>query len=570
MKNSRIYALTFSIIFICFVLIARLFFLQVLNRDFYQELAANQHDTHKILFPKRGEIFIKDRFYGQDSSQLFSLAINRTWQMVYAIPSKIQDREEVVEKLSPLLKLEKEELKERINKRSDPYEPLEHKLSLDVVQKIKELNIEGIELEEEVQRYYPANDLASHVLGFVGFSEDKRIGQYGVEGYYNEKLEGASGFLEGEKDAAGKLIVAVKQYLQSAKDGADIVLTLDPNVQYFAEEKLKEIFETLDAESGTIIIENPKTGAIKALANWPQFDPNKYYEAENVSIFLNPAISNLFEPGSVFKPITMAIALNKKLITPNTIYEDKGFVKIGGSTIRNSHPEPEGIQTMTQVLEKSLNTGAVFVNQLIPKKIFKEYLNDFGFSKRTGIDLVGEVKGNLTNLNTSRDIEFATASFGQGIVVTPIELVTAFGAIANHGEMVRPHIVEKFIYNDGEEEEVEREVIARPISEDTANELTKMMVSVIENGFGKAAGVDGYFVAGKTGTAQVPNVEKRGYSDKTIHCFIGFFPAFDPEFVMLIKLDNPKGIRFAADSIAPVFGELAEYVLNYYEIPPSR
>ena len=570
MKNSRIYFLALSIIIICFVLIGRLFFLQVLNHDFYQELAANQHNIHKILFPKRGEIFIKDRFYKQDSSELFSLAINRTWQMVYAIPNEIQDREEVVEKLSPLLKLGKEELKKRINKRSDPYEPLEHKLSSSIVQKIKELNIKGIELEEETQRYYPANDLASHVLGFVGFFEDKRMGQYGIEGYYNEKLEGVYGFLEGEKDTAGRLIAVAKQNSQPAEDGVDLVLTLDPNIQYFVEEKLKEIFETLDAESGTIIIENPKTGAIKALANWPQFDPNKYYEVDGISTFLNPAINGVFEPGSVFKPITMAIALNKKLITPNTVYEDKGFVKIRGSIIRNSHPEPEGIQTMTQVLEKSLNTGAVFVNQLISKKVFKEYLDKFGFSKKTGIDLGGEVKGNLSNLNTNGDVEFATASFGQGIAVTPIELVAAFSAIANHGEMVRPHIVEKFIYNDGKEEKVEKEVIARPISENTANELTKMMISVIENGFGKEAGVDGYFVAGKTGTAEVPNIEEGGYSDKTIHCFIGFFPAFDPEFTMLIKLDNPKGIRFAADSIAPVFGEIAEYILNYYEIPPSR
>lgn len=568
-SNSRLYFLLFLIILVGFTLIFRLFTLQVLKYDFYKELATNQHQTHQILFPKRGEIFIKDRFYGRDpSSQLFPLAVNREWPMVYAVPKEIENKEEAVKILASLLDLDEEILRQKINKRNDPYEPLKHKLSPEIVDKIKELDIKGIGLTSENWRYYPVSNLVSHVIGFVGFSGDEKSGQYGIEGYYNKKLEGETGYLEGEKDTQGRLIAIAKRYLQPAKDGSDLILTIDPNIQFFVEEKLKQIIEDLEAEGGTIIVENPKTGAIKALVNRPTFDPNKYFEVEDINIFLNPAIHNLFEPGSIFKPITMAVALDKKLLSPSTVYEDKGFVKIGGYTISNSDDEIQGIQTMTEVLEKSLNTGAVFAGQLIPKRTFKKYLEKFGLSKKTGIDLEGEARGDISNLKNMRDIEYATAFFGQGIAITPIELAAAMGAIANQGKLTRPYLVEKFIYPDGREEITESKVVDQVISLETAEKLTKMMVSVVENGYGKKAGVPGYFIAGKTGTAQVP--EEGGYSDKTIHSFGGFFPAFDPQFLILVKLDNPQKIRFAADSVAPVFGEIAEYILNYYEIPPSR
>jgi len=569
MNHFRLYLLALFLILVGLTLVFRLFSLQILRHDFYKELAVNQYQTHKILFPERGEIFIKDRFYGNDpSSHLFPLAVNREWTMVYAVPKEIEDKKEVVKLLAPLLAMEEEELRRKINKKNDPYEPLKHKLSPEIAEKIEKLDIKGIRLIPEDWRYYPANNLASHVLGFVGFSGTEKRGQYGIEGYYNKQLSGEYGFLQGEKDTRGRLLAIAKNYSQPAQDGVDLILTLDPNIQFFVEQRLKEAIERLDAESGTIIVINPKTGAVKALANQPVFNPNNYSEVEDINVFLNPAIHSLFEPGSIFKPITMAIALHKKLLTPLTTYEDKGFVKIGGYTINNSDLKSHGIQTMTQVLEKSLNTGAVFVQQLIDKTTFKKYLEKFGFSKKTGIDLEGEVKGNLSNLNTNRDIEYATASFGQGIAVTPIELVVALSAIANEGQIMRPYLVEKFIYDDGKEQKVEPKKVGQAISPEAAETLTKMLVSVVENGYGKKAGVPGYFIAGKTGTAQVP--EGGVYSDKTIHSFGGFFPAFDPQFFVLVKIDNPQGIRFAADSVAPVFREIAEYILTYYEIPPTR
>ena len=568
---KRLYFLLFLILAVGLVLIFRLFTLQILNYDFYKGLATNQHQTHQILPPKRGEIFLKDQFYDQNSgSQLFSLAVNKEWSMVYAVPREIEDREAAVKLLAPLLEIDEEILRQKINKRSDPYEPLKSKVSSEIVKQIEDLNIKGIKLIPETWRYFPANTLACHVVGFVGFSGDEKIGQYGIEGYYNNKLGGEEGYLEGEQDTRGSLISVAKSFFQPAEDGTNLILTIDPNIQFFIEEKLKEIAERLKAEGGTIIIENPKTGAIRALANWPTFNPNNYSEVKDINVFLNPVVSSLFEPGSIFKPITMAIALDRKLVGPNTTYEDKGFVKIGGYTIENSVKTPQGIQTMTQVLEKSLNTGAVFVGQLINKKTFKDYLERFGFSQKTGIDLEGEIKGNISNLKNNRDIEYATATFGQGIAVTPIELISALSAIANGGKMMKPHVVEKIIYSNGKEETIKPMVLEQVVSPETAETLTKMMVSVVENGWSKKAYIPGYFIAGKTGTAQVPDPERGGYSDKTIHSFGGFFPAFDPQFFILIKLDNPKGIPFASESIVPVFREIAEYIINYYEIPPSR
>lgn len=569
MKNWRLYILVFFIVLVGSVLVFRLFSLQILRYDFYKGLASNQHQMYQILFPKRGEIFIKDKFYGTDpSSQLFPLAVNREWSMVYAVPKEIEDEEEVVAALAPLLEMDEEILRQKISKKDDPYEPLKHKLSSETVEKIKELDIKGIEFAAENWRYFPADSLASHVVGFVGFSDDVRTGQYGIEGYYNRELEGEYGFLEGEKDTRGRLIAVAKRYLQPAEDGVDLILTIDSNIQFLVEKKLQEIAERLDAEGGSIIVMEPRTGAVKAMANWPTFDPNKYSEVEDINIFLNPATHNLFEPGSIFKPITMAAALDKKLLAPSTTYEDKGFVKIGGYTINNSDLESHGIQTMTQVLEESLNTGAVFVQQHIGKKVFRDYLNKFRFSKKTGIDLESETRGDISNLDAKRDIEYATASFGQGIAITPMQLAVALSAIANEGRLMRPYLVEKFIYSDNKEEVTKPTIIGHPISSETAENLTKMMVSVVENGYGRKAGVPGYFVAGKTGTAQVP--EGGGYSDKTIHSFGGFFPAFDSRFLILIKLDNPQGIRFSSDSVAPVFREIAKYILDYYEIPPSR
>jgi cell division protein FtsI/penicillin-binding protein 2 len=547
MKNWRFYTFVFFIGLIFVVLVLRLFSLQIIKHSFYKKLAENQHQNLETVYPLRGEMFMKDKHTNSDSrSLLFPIAINKDYWTIYAVPKEIKEKEEAVTKLSPFLNISEEELKKKISKLNDPYELLKNKVDEESYNKIKDLNIDGVYFRKENWRYFPAGEMACHLVGFVGFNGDEKVGRYGLEEYYEEELSGKTGFIEAKKDSLGELINVGEKILAVPEDGADLILTIDPNIQYFIEGKIKQRVQELEATSGTIIVMETKSGAIKAMASWPTFNPNKYNEVESISLFLNPAIGGVFEPGSVFKIITMAAALDKGLIDPNTTYEDKGFVEISGHIIKNATEKANGIQTMTQVLEKSLNSGAVFVQQKLGKDNFKDYVEKFGFGQKTGIDLSGEEKGNM------------------------IQLVAAFGAIANDGVLLRPYIVEKIIYKNGEEKIIQPQEVRRVISSDAASRLTAMMVSTVKNSFDKKAWVPGYSVAGKTGTAQIPDLEKGGYSDETIHTFGEFFPAYDPRFVLLIKVDKPKGIRFAADSITPLGRQITEYILSYYEIPPSQ
>ena len=576
MKKWRILFLIIIVFLAGSGILARLFSLQILQHDYYIKRAEGQHGFYKTLYPQRGEIFMQDlsvsRRNGEDA--YCSLAINKDFEEIYIIPQKIQklstkDQEKLANELSLLLNLDKEIILQRINKKDDPYEPLVNKADPEVVDKIKSLNIEGLETSLKEWRYYPNNELASHLIGFVGMTEDGNVGQYGLEGYYENELKGKTGLLEGEKDTSGYGIPFLSHNLEPAQDGSKIILTIDQNIQFKAEKELSQVIEKYQAESGSIIIMNPKSGAILAMANFPSFNPNEYNKVEDIRSFLNPSIQELYEPGSVFKPITMAMGLDAGKVNHNTIYEDKGMINVGGSIIGNVDGKTYGKQTMTQVLEKSLNTGAYFVQEQVGRESFQDYIQKFNLNKLTGIDLVGEVNGNISNAFTRYDIDLATISFGQGIAITPIELVTAIGTIANEGKIMRPFVVDKIIYSDGTEKKTESEVRGDVISAEAARELTQMMVNVTENGSGRLAQVDNYNIAVKTGTAQIPDFEEGGYIEDVVHSFIGFAPAFNPEFVILIKLDKPHGLRFAASTCGPIFKEISEYLFNYLEISPQ-
>jgi cell division protein FtsI/penicillin-binding protein 2 len=354
----------------------------------------------------------------------------------------------------------------------------------------------------------------------------------------------------------------------NVKAGADVILTLNYNIQFMAEKLLKEAKENLDFESGQIIVGDPYTGKIIAMAEFPNFNPNEYTkEINNIEIFQNSCIQKLFEPGSVFKPITMAAGLDTQTITPQTKYYDDGFLKIGGYTIRNFGQRAWGERTMNEVLEKSINTGAVFVERQIGPQTFLKYIENFDFFEPTGIDLQGEVSSNNSNLKEGYEVNFATASFGQGIEITPIQLFKGISVIANGGKLIKPYVVEKII-KDGKEiktlPSISNESV---ISPQTANQLTAMMVNVVEHGYGKEGRIPGYYIAGKTGTAEVP--EGGDYSlNRTIQTFVAFAPAFNPKFLILVKLDNPKAST-AEYSAAPIFKEMAKYIIDLWQIPPD-
>jgi len=527
-------------------------------------MSSEKHEVYKDLFPERGSIYTREK------GELYPIVTNRDYYLVYAEPTKIESPKKIVDSITSILGLEEEEWKDllgRLAKDDDPYEPIKHKVTKSQVDQIEALELEGIGFLPETHRFYPEEGIGGHIFGFVSMQDEEKVGQYGLEGYFDKELEGKSGLIKSIKDALGSLVTVGQRSVQRAEDGVDLVLTIDRHVQFTACQKLKEFYDYFEAESGSVVIMEP-TGAIIAMCSFPDFDPENYNEVEDINYLNNPAIFYPFEPGSVFKAITMAAGLDTGKVEPETTYVDEGEVKVGPFTIRNADLKAHGEQTMTYVLEQSLNTGALFVEQEIGKKTFKKYVEKFGFGKNTGITLDTEMAGDLSQLDKRGDIYGITASYGQGITVTPIQLVAAFAAIANRGALPQPYIVSEIIKPDGEKEATEPKTIRQVIDPKTASLLTGMLISVIENGYGIKGKVEGYYLGGKTGTAQVAG-PRGGYGTKTVHSFVGFGPVSNPKFVMMVKLDSPKGIRFSSDSVTPLFGQLAEFLLNYYQVAPD-
>lgn len=547
------------------VLAGRVFRLAIIQHRTFVEAAEKQHVFSQTLLPERGRIFFQDKF-----GTLHPAALNRTTVSLVASPRDIEDRDELVPLLSERFRIEPGLLESKIGQKEDTYEIIAKDISDEDVQFIQSSGFPGFSFERESRRVYPNNELGAGVIGFVSYDGGKETGTYGIERQFQDKLSGEEGFFEGERGGSGYWVAIGRRILHPPVNGSSLVLTIDRNIQFSLEETLSKILEKWGGESAHGVILEPSTGRILALGNVPTFNPNEFSKVKNYNVFRTPVVDSQFELGSVFKPITMAAALEEGLVTPFTTYNDTGAVVFGKSVIKNFDGKAYKTQTMTQVLEKSLNTGAVWVEKLIGHKRFFEYIERFGFGSNSGIDFPNEVSGNIGNLESGRDLEFATASFGQGIAVTPLQMATAFAAIANGGTLMKPYMVEKVIDDSGNEIVFSSEKKRNVVSTSTSEALTKMLVSAVRSGFENRAGVKGYFVAGKTGTAQIPAKDRRGYSDEVIHTFIGYAPAFNPKFLVLLQLNKPGGNRFAANTLTPAFHDLAEFILNYYEIPPDE
>ncbi|MEK7076920.1 MAG: penicillin-binding protein 2 [Patescibacteria group bacterium] len=526
-------------------LLVNLYQIQVTNGAYYAEKAGARSALSGFLDPERGTIYFTDK-----NGTQFAAAINKDFPIVYAVPRAVQDPEAAADALAPLLGIERESILKKLLKQNSKYELLAERVSEGVASQVDALKMKGVYADTARKRFYPFGALAAHLLGFVGPNEKDSgaSGHYGLEKFYETELSGVSGKIKGNKTIP-------------SVPGEDIALTIDLNIQTEAERILYGLVQKYKAAGGGVIAADPRTGKILAMASRPNFDPNRYSEA-NLRDFINPMTQELYEPGSVVKALTMASGIDAGKIEPGTTYVDKGFVVLNGKTIRNADFAKRGGYgkiTMTNVLEHSLNTGAVFVQRELGRELFQQYFSDFGLSERTGIDVGGEVEGNLHQLNPKeRDIAFATAAYGQGIAITPIELLSAVGAIANGGELMRPYVNAAF----------SPEVIRKVVSEDAARKTAQMMVSAVDKA--EIAKVSGYAIAGKTGTAYVPDFKKGGYTENVINTYVGFAPASDPRFIILVKLDNPAGAPLAGLSVVPAFRDLAQFMLNYYNIPPDR
>lgn len=604
--TRRLWVLSIIAILAFAGLTARLANLQILRFDYYQAIASNQRQQASQLVPRRGTIYMQEN----NSQELFPIAVNSKAWIAYAVPRDIDDPLSVARELAPAIQAYRDRQKDRVkniifitgqespdeesvpdelsaddkiailedelykklNQKADPYEPLlrfYENVDEELKQFLEQRSINGIVLQEQEIRTYPEKSLAAHTVGYVGWQDSQKEGRYGIEEYFEKDLAGSLGFFASERDAGGKLISVGDNELEPAEDGADIVLTIDRVVQSIIEDVIKDGVTRYGAERGSVIVMNPKTSAILGMATYPTYDPNYYYAIKNAQVQLNPIISEIFEPGSILKPLIMASAINENIVTPNTTFNDTGPIRVAEYNINTYDGQHHGIQTMTQVLEKSNNVGMVWVGQQVGAETLYDYLRRFGLGEKTGIKLAGETQNMLKKPDDWDITTIATTAFGQGIALTPLQALNSINVLANDGILMQPHIISRIRYSNGEEKVTQPIAVRHVVSSATAKEVSAMLVSVIENGAAQLARVPGYYLTGKTGTAQVPD-EKGQYSpDRKIISFVGYGPVDNPRFSIMIKLDNPSGLSFASGTAAPMFRSIAGKLLNYYHVPPN-
>lgn len=563
----RLRIVSLVIILITFVFVGRLFLVQVVKKEVFAERADRQYVTPTDQIFERGSILFtrKDGELVSGALQIsgFKLAIN---------PNKISNIENTYEKLNAIVPLDKEDFLAKANKKDDPYEDVTNHLNKKQADIISSLKLPGIEMHKEKWRFYPGNNTASHSLGFVGYQGDSLGGRYGLERKYDEVLSRDKDnpyinfFAEVFTDLNDNL------FKDKVKKG-DIVTTIEPNVEAFLEKEILAVKAKYNADQIGGIIMNPRDGSIYAVSSKPDFNLNDFRSVEDISVFRNPMVENVLEFGSIVKPLVMASALDAKVLKPTTTYTDNGFVTVEGKQIYNFDKKGRGANTsMQDVLNQSLNTGMVFAYKKLGKEKFRDYMLSYGIKEKTNIDLPNETGSLISNLYSPRELEYANASFGQGIALTPFQMIRALASLANGGNLVTPHFVTKIKYDDSTFKDIVYETKPTKISPETSREITNMLVTVMDKSLkGGTAKIERHSIGVKTGTAQVARPDGKGYyEDRNTHSFFGYFPAYDPKFIVLLYAVNPKGSQYASITWADPFLNIAKFLLNYYEVPPDR
>ena len=553
MRNIQLFFWSFIILLI--IIIGKLGLIQLFSSDDY---ASNIYLQTERIAPKRGEIF--DRHADP-------LVLNKTYYKLIANPRSIKNKHEVIAKLNSLLSIGQSTLEAKLlNNRQ--WVPVAGGLDLSKKRNIEKLKIQGLLFEEEERRFYPESSTSAHLLGFVGKDERASdIGYFGIEGYFNKDLSGLPGLIKTERDVFGKPIFVGVQEVVKGENGRDLYLTIDKTVQILVKKHLKTAVEKYQAESGCAVVLEPYSGAVIAISCLPDYDPENYSKF-SADLFINTAVSVSFEPGSIFKPLIMAAALNEKKVKPSTKINETGPVAIGSYTIANWDSKYKGVLTMEDVIKYSSNIGMVKVASRMKKETIQKYLKNYGFGEKTGIDLQGEDSGLVKNEKSWYPIDSATVAFGQGIAVTPIQRIRAFASLVIGGWMVKPYTVME-IKSDSQKKLIKSQRIKRVISEKTSRQIKKMLAAAIEHGEVKWKIPKGYTFGGKTGTAQIP-VEGHYDPTKTIASFVGFVPLNKPRFIALIALKKPTTSQWGSETAAPVFFDIARELLVYYSMPPDK
>lgn len=543
----------------------RLYFLQVVYGNSFVSDAERQNINKNTISYNRGEIYFENK-----SGELIPAAISRSGFTVAINPKILKDQEEVYNNLSQFLALDKEEFTAKASKKDDSYEEIANHLNTETADKIKSLNIYGVTISTDKWRFYPGGRLASNIIGFVAFNGDELAGRYGLERYYEDILKKDPS--KAYNNFFAEFFSNVKESLSEyPQEEGDIITSIEPSVQLFIENELKDVREKWGSnEAGGIII-NPVSGEIIAMAWDPSFDLNNFKEGDT-GLFGNSLVEGVYEMGSIIKPITMASGIDANVVSATSTYYDAGFLFLNNKRISNYDNKGRGTVSMQEVLNQSLNTGAAYVAMRMGNEKFSEYMKNFGIGTETGIDLPSEAKGLIDNLDSKRDIEIVTASYGQGIAMTPIATVRALSVLANGGTLITPHLVKKVEYQNGLFKKMSFAPGKQVIKKETSDEITRMLVNVVDKALrGGTAKIPGYSVAAKTGTAQMTDEGKAGYTEgKYLHSFFGYFPAYNPKFLVFLFHIYPKNVRYASETLTDPFLNITKFLINYYQLPPDR
>lgn len=563
-NSIRIRILSVGLVLVAILLIAKLYSVQILQGPSYKAQADRQYNKGSGSHFNRGSIFFTNR-----DGELVSAATQKKGYLIALNTRLLEDPKYIYDQLSKTVLVDFDVFMAKANIKDDPHEVIASHVDENSGKFLIDQNLKGVNVTAEKWRYYPGDNLASHVLGFVGYKGNLNAGRYGLEKYYEDTLvrDDEKNFVNFFAD----IFTKVKKSISGEKFEGDIVTTIEPSLQILLQRELAKVNLNWNSSLSGGVIMDPKSGEIYAMAANPDFNPNSFGAEERIGVFPNPLVENIYEMGSIIKPLTLASAIDSGAISPETKYVDEGYVTIEGKKISNFDGKARGLVDMQEVLNQSLNTGAVFAMTKMGNDIFAKYMKEFQIGEETGIDLPNETPGLISNLDSPRKIEYATASFGQGIAMSPIGIARALSALANDGVLPSPHIVKKINYTTGLSKMIKLEEGRRVLKSETSKEISEMLVRVVDEALlGGKVKMANYSIAAKTGTAQVPNSVNGGYLENTfLHSFFGYFPAYAPRFLVFLFTVDPSA-KYASQTLTSPFIDITKFLINYYEIPPDR
>ena len=554
-------------VLVALLFVVRLYFVQIVHGSEYRERASAHYVKPDPDTASRGSIYFTTK-----DGELVSAAVMQTGWRIAIKPDQISDAATVYEQLNAFTPIDRERFFASAAKKGDPYEEIAFRVPDDAAKKIRPLKVPGLLLVQDQWRFYPARELAAQAIGFVGYQGDKRVGVYGLEKSWQDTL------IQKQDGMSINPFAEIFTNLQAAVSSdptghqGSIITSIEPSVERTLEETLDGVMRSYSPKISGGIIMDPHTGEIIAMAGRPAYDPNTYNTVASPAVFRNALVESTFEMGSIMKPLTMAAGIDKGAVTPSTTYRDTGCIEKSGKRVCNSDKKAHGVVSMQIVLNQSLNTGASFVVDKMGHSVFGEYVQSLELGKKTGIDLPSEAVGQIGPIINGYDIDYASASFGQGISVSPIAMTRALSALANGGVLPNPHVVKAIKFPNGITRSIDPGKGPQVLSASSTDAVTTMLVESYDTALiGGKLKQEHYSIAAKTGTAQIAIPGGGGYyTDRILHSFFGYFPARDPKLIIFPFALEPKGQEFASATLSQPFSNLTKYLINYYALPPDR